>query len=438
MADNVPPRPPPHNSQTQNPSNKLPPGNYDIFVIPPHSAGSGFLHLPSLRPSRNSFLAGFACAATLVIVFQLIWPVVRDVHRALTSGGGLIALLLALVVVIAWYNRTVTWPASSDAREHRQPTDHNSTGRPESTASGDKGPAPSSAGGSWHSARPAPSEANSTWERAREETKRRQEEYKKAQDLRTKLADAEKLRAEQARAREREAADRKSHTTASTKAARDAYHQATASSCDEDGETCSYRPYDQAKSNSRHSQHPSTASSVSGTSETSYAPSASTAKTTPPTSHASFRGPYSTKDPDKIMLGGVHLFTSTSGPHPASQLLSNRGSVTDGLILRITSEGLFIDDDVRQVPQREWDVKAWEIKLVENGKLHGGHEEYYILRITLRGAENKRFVFVLPLMQGAKVDMGLERLRKGSQVRSMGMSGLKESEMRAILNNCGS
>lgn len=50
---------------------------------------------------------------------------------------------------------------------------------------------------------------------------------------------------------------------------------------------------------------------------------------------------------------------------PASQLVSGVGSVTDGLILRITTEGLFIDDDVRGVPQREWDVKAWTLKLVE-------------------------------------------------------------------------
>lgn len=33
--------------------------------------------------------------------------------------------------------------------------------------------------------------------------------------------------------------------------------------------------------------------------------------------------------------------------------------------MRITTEGLFIDDDVRGVAQREWDVKAWTLKLVE-------------------------------------------------------------------------
>jgi hypothetical protein len=45
--------------------------------------------------------------------------------------------------------------------------------------------------------------------------------------------------------------------------------------------------------------------------------------------------------------------------------VSNVGKVTDGLILKIQSEGLFIDDDVRGIPQREWDVKAWTLKMVE-------------------------------------------------------------------------
>ena len=77
------------------------------------------------------------------------------------------------------------------------------------------------------------------------------------------------------------------------------------------------------------------------------------------------RGPYTTKDPDKIVIQAVYLFMNQYAKTPASQLISGVGSVTDGLILRITTEGLFIDDDVRGVPQREWDVKAWTLKLVE-------------------------------------------------------------------------
>lgn len=141
------------------------------------------------------------------------------------------------------------------------------------------------------------------------------------------------------------------------------------------------------------------------------------------------------------MLGGVHLFTTASNPHPASQLLSRQGEVTDGLILRITTEGLFIDDDVRKVPQREWDIKAWSIKLVETGKIKksaaAGTGGLTVLRVTVRATENKRYVFVLPAEQAWKVDLGLEKLRKGPQVRAMGMSGLKESEMKGLLSNLG-
>ena len=93
----------------------------------------------------------------------------------------------------------------------------------------------------------------------------------------------------------------------------------------------------------------------------SYAPSASTSRTTPPPSQ---RGPYSTTDPDKIQIKAVYLFNDLF-PKPVAQLVANVGKVTDGLVLKIQSEGLFIDDDVRCIPQREWDVKAWTLKLVE-------------------------------------------------------------------------
>jgi hypothetical protein len=60
----------------------------------------------------------------------------------------------------------------------------------------------------------------------------------------------------------------------------------------------------------------------------------------------------------------VYLFNDLF-PKPVAQLVSSVGKVTDGLILKIQSEGLFIDDDVRSIPQREWDVKAWTLKSVE-------------------------------------------------------------------------
>lgn len=65
------------------------------------------------------------------------------------------------------------------------------------------------------------------------------------------------------------------------------------------------------------------------------------------------------------MLKAVYTFPNSFAKTPTSQLVSGVGPVTDGLILRITTEGLFIDDDVRHVPQREWDIKAWTLKQVE-------------------------------------------------------------------------
>ncbi|KAJ6788970.1 hypothetical protein PWT90_02566 [Aphanocladium album] len=124
-----------------------------------------------------------------------------------------------------------------------------------------------------------------------------------------------------------------------------------------DEDAFSYRPYDKPR---RPPQRRNSQGSMM--SDGSWAPSHTTARTSPP---ASMRGPYTTKDPDKIVIQAVYLFMNQYAKTPASQLISGVGSVTDGLILRITTEGLFIDDDVRGVPQREWDVKAWTLKLVE-------------------------------------------------------------------------
>lgn len=78
----------------------------------------------------------------------------------------------------------------------------------------------------------------------------------------------------------------------------------------------------------------------------------------------SIRDPYATKDPDKIIVQAVYFFMNQFAKTPASQLVSGVGSVTDRLILRLTTEGLFIDD-VRGMPQCEWDVKAWTLRQVE-------------------------------------------------------------------------
>ncbi|KAK1712405.1 hypothetical protein BDP67DRAFT_404540 [Colletotrichum lupini] len=276
-----------------------------------------------------------------------------------------------------------------------------------------------------------------------------------------------------------------------------------------DEDQYSYRPYDKP----RHRP----ASSVG--SESSWAPSATTTRTTPP---PSMRGPYTTKDPDKIVIRAVYLFMNQFAKTPASQLVSGFGTVTDGLILRITTEGLFIDDDVRGVPQREWDVKAWTLKLVEvwcpphclnsnaasapamNSANHpsglfqkmanqrartadrgatkaltGDEADAYltemlracksccrlglcdtkfkdtniasssgqtgewktkslhVLRATVRDQEGKRYMFVLDEEEAWKVAVGVQRLRKGTQVRSLGVSGMSASDARNTLETLG-
>lgn len=208
----------------------------------------------------------------------------------------------------------------------------------------------------------------------------------------------------------------------------------------EDLESHSYRPYDKPASAGKpptaasRPAYKSSASSISGLSESSYAPSATTARTTPPPSQ---RGPYHTTDEDKIVLKAVYLFSDSFPGKPLASLLSNTGSVTDGLILRVKTEGLFIDDDVRGVPQREWDVKAWTLRLVEEGKARVGGKMLHVLRATVRDAENKRYTFVLEEGEAWKVALGIGRLKKGSQVRALGVSGLKEADVLRLLGTLG-
>src|SRR5271156_5973343 len=99
-----PPPPPPHGShQSSGRSGGLPDGKYDIFVIPPHSSGSGFLYLPSLHTHRNSFLAGVACAAVGFFIWSVAIPVIRDWCLNIFAGGGSgIFVLMVGIGVACW------------------------------------------------------------------------------------------------------------------------------------------------------------------------------------------------------------------------------------------------------------------------------------------------------------------------------------------------
>lgn len=292
-----------------------------------------------------------------------------------------------------------------------------STHVPPKPSAGAASPPPRS---SWQRPNPytagASASAKNSWEKAREETRKKEEERKRAEEAKKRREDAEKERQKQRdkEAREREERERKQKAEKAEleraerakverekaereradrekaereKAEREkremeaAAAAATASKVkvkererereksasnkpphptartETEDDAYSFRPYDRPKR-----AVPKAGSTASTYSESSYAASQSTARTTPPPSH---RGPYSTKDPDKIIIKAVYSFNNAFQRTPISQLISGQGSVTDGLILRITTEGLFIDDDVRDVPQREWDVKAWTMKMAE-------------------------------------------------------------------------
>ena len=499
-----PPPPPPHGENPRTTSG-LPPGNYDIFIIPPHASGAGFLYLPSLHPHRNSFLAGCACTLLAMSVWTAIAPALKTWVQTLSqSGQGGMLIIVVGVGVAAWAIGKTQGeggnggggrasagggPASGGAAPNAgpgQPGPGHTAGAPpgpESYAGAhgfNAGPnppgsppgannyagangfntGPKPAGSGWQQRQQSASGA--AWERAREETRRREEERRAAEEARKKEEEARKRREEaekrareaaekekweKARAREKEAREREARerlvrerfakekeareadarerearekearekearekearekeakeeearereakekeareresrerearekearekearekakrsgsasTTTSQTSPKKRYERPTARSyvgTEEDGH--SFRPYD-----SPLKRPAKTASTSSMYSESSYAPSQTTARTTPPPSH---RGPYATKDPDKIVIKAVYLFNDLF-PKPVAQLVSGVGSVTDGLILKITTEGLFIDDDVRNIGQREWDVKAWGLKLVE-------------------------------------------------------------------------
>ncbi|KAI9717760.1 MAG: hypothetical protein M1812_004489 [Candelaria pacifica] len=535
--DAPPPPPPPHGA---NPGTKsgLPPGNYDIFIIPPHSAGSGFLYLPSLQPQRNSFLAGVACTLLAVSIWRIVAPVLKEWFATVVASGGVgVVMLLIGVGVAGWaWGKTQTEkggpgpggggdgiPKESPNANAPDPNAHNPGANGHATG----GPMPGTAGASyaggaagarpkptWQRSNPPPTGSGTPgggttrggWEKAREETRKKEEERKRAEELRNRTEElrkrkedeekkakeaAEKERWEKARIREREAREREAREKkereekenrereekekrereqlemerekekkereerearekARAKArASSAYasgsptksaaprppsptkrhHQPTAKSyLGTEEDEYSYRPYDKPKRPVNKQTSHSSAYSESSYAQSSYAPSQSTARTTPPPSH---RGTYSTKDPDKVVIKAVYSFTDSFPKLPVAQLVSGEGSVTDGLILRITTEGLFIDDDVRNVPQREWDIKAWTMKLVESGDYKGLH----ILRASIRDSEGKKYLFVLDESEGWKVAVGLQRLRRGTQVRAMGVSGLGANETRVVLDN---
>ena len=538
-----PPPPPPHGENPKTTKSGLPDGNYDIFIIPPHSAGSGFLYLPSLQPQRNSFLAGVACTLLAIGIWTSVVPALKQwMITIAASGGAGVTLLVFGVGVAAWaFGKT---QGESTSRPHTTSppppppppgsgpgfgaSDHGSQsyGSHHAHASGDyekprsgpqpqwspprneyarppphpnnaeshsgpmPTPPPQPAQGS-HSAPPPQSpkpDAKATsaaWEKAREETRKREEARKRAEELRRMReeaakkkeeaekqarAAAEKIRWEQAKQREKEIREREAREklakekadkekaqrdkdkreqdirekinrqklefekAAKDKAAAEVTGRATSNypaSPEKSYERPTARSYasTETASHVRGRDRGPLASSTSSYTESSYAPTISTARTSPP---PEYRRPYKTSDPDKVVIKGVYMYNSMS-PKPVSQLVSGEGSVSDGLILRLTTEGLFVDDDVRHVPQREWDIKAWTIDTVESGEM----KPFHVLKASIKDIEKKRYVFVLPSDEAWKMEAGIVRLKKGSLSRSMSTKSFKLPEMKKLMGDLG-
>lgn len=67
----------------------------------------------------------------------------------------------------------------------------------------------------------------------------------------------------------------------------------------------------------------------------------------------------------------------------------------------------------------------------------GESKGLHVLRASIRDQDGKRFVFVLQEEEGWKVAVGLQRLRRGTQVRALGVSGMAVNETKGILENMG-
>lgn len=444
--DGPPPPPPPHGANPGNTagssdndgryrsSTDLPDGPYDIFVIPPHSSGSGFLYLPSLKCHRNSFLAGVAAALVAVALYVNVLPVLKSWFSGVVANGGMGVFMLVIGVAVAgWaFGKTQSEAGSSGSDSSRPGTTGGAgtrggsgAGTNTSNSGGQKsgasfGGAPNHGqqypGGQYPSGQytgahqhyndaqsgpntgggAGPSDKRPEWDKSREDTQRKEEIRRKMEEFRKKRKEEEEKKKEQEekeakeqqQKREKEAREREfrewKEKRAKEKAEKEAADKAAAEKAAQDkaarsappsgqqqssqkkppfasvktaaeDDAYSFRPYDRPRPSAN-----KTNPAPSIFSESLY--SQSTARTTPPPSR---REPYTTKDPDKVIINGVYSFNNTYMRTPVAQLVSGQGHVTDGLIMRITTEGMFVDDDVRGIAQREWDIKAWTLKVVE-------------------------------------------------------------------------
>lgn len=507
-----PPPPPPHGSNPKT-SSGLPNGHYDIFIVPPHSAGGGFLYLPSMKPNVNSYIAGVVSALAAVYAWFLIQPIIKAWIQAVSqSGAGFgIIVVAGLAAFVTWMMAQSKLPGvaggASGNKPNGAPPPHNAHGNGSAGAgpeahwgsshssnagqqSGARGPAfgtqgPSGSvpgfGASPHHQYKSPFEespptgpqrdptpepytedsptgrkndhqGSASWEKAKEETRKREEERLRQDNLKRKQdeekkrkenaerearAAAEKERWEQLRAREKENRERElrekqarermaksaqdlAEKEAKEKADRDARLKAAAARAERlRAERASEKasseraksekavptfgvgerlnPYSRehaapkstigagAGAHKPEYRHPTAQTYVGTATETGYRPYENTAKTVPngtyyaastdshpgsestaPTSPSrSYTGPYTTKDPDKIILQGAFEFNDNFPNAPVAAARPGENKITDGLIMIFSTEGIFLNDDRRDEKLRSWDVKAWTVNAID-------------------------------------------------------------------------
>jgi len=61
----------------------------------------------------------------------------------------------------------------------------------------------------------------------------------------------------------------------------------------------------------------------------------------------------------------------------------------------------------------------------------------HVLRASIRDQEGKKYVFVISEEESWKVAFGLQKLRKGTQVRALGVSGMSATDAKSTLENLG-
>jgi hypothetical protein len=72
-------------------------------------------------------------------------------------------------------------------------------------------------------------------------------------------------------------------------------------------------------------------------------------------------------------------------------------------------------------------------RLMQTAELRNLH----VVRASLRDQEGKKYLFVLQETEAWKVAHGLQRLRRGSQVRNLAIAGMPANECKALLIGLG-